>query len=106
MSDADAGPVPYRVSYTVRVRERLAALAETARHRGDAPAYIAALQEFDRRLHIYPQFGEPLYDLTRTPGQVWIGILLPLSMKYIIFDEPREVTIAALPVLLPKRTSS
>ena len=55
----------------------LLALADIARQRGDGEEFIAALKEFDRRLHIYPQFGEPLVDLKKQAGQVWIGIVRP-----------------------------
>jgi len=84
------------------VRQRLLALADVARERGDGEAFLAALREFDRRLRLYPQFGEPLTDLTREPGQVWIGIVRPLAMRYGVIDERRVVIVAAIPVLLPK----
>ena len=69
---------------------------------GDGEEFIAALREFDRRLRIYPQFGDPLVDLKKEPGQVWIGIVPPLAMRYGVFDERRLVIAAAIPVLLPK----
>jgi hypothetical protein len=84
------------------VRQRLLALADIARERGDGEALVAALKEFHRRLCIYPQFGDPLIDLTREPGQVWIGIVPPLSMRYSVLDDRRLVMVGALPVLLPK----
>ena len=102
MSAAASPPTPYRVEYSERVRQRLLALADMARRRGDGEEFIAALKEFDRRLHIYPQFGEPLVDLKKEPGQVWIGIVRPLAMRYGVFDERRLVITAAIPVLLPK----
>jgi hypothetical protein len=80
----------------------LLALADIARQRGDGEEFIAALKEFDRRLHIYPQFGEPLVDLKKQAGQVWIGIVRPLAMRYGVIDERRLVIVAAIPVLLPK----
>jgi hypothetical protein len=80
----------------------LLALAEVARERGDGEDFVAALKEFHRRLSIYPQFGEPLIDLNQEPGQVWIGTVRPLVMRYGVFDERRLVMVAALPVLLPK----
>jgi hypothetical protein len=94
--------VPYRVAYSEQVRQRLLALADVARARGDGEAFVAALKEFHRRLCLYPQFGEPLIDLTQELGQVWIGIVRPLAMRYGVFDERRVVMVAALPVLLPK----
>ena len=102
MSTAASEPVPYRVAYSERVRQRLLALADIARERGDGEAFLAALKEFHRRLGLYPQFGEPLIDLTHEVGQVWLGIVRPLAMRYGVFDERRVVMVAALPVLLPK----
>ena len=101
MSPAASGPEPYRVIYSERVRQRLLALADMARERGDGNAFVAALKEFHRRLGLYPQFGEPLSDLTQEVGQVWVGIVRPLSMRYVVLDERRLVMVAALPVLLP-----
>ena len=91
--------------YSDRVRQRLLALADVARDRGDGEEFLAALKEFDRRLGVYPQFGEPLIDLTHELGQVWIGIVRPLAMRYGVFDERRVVMVAPLPVLLPKSES-
>jgi hypothetical protein len=84
------------------VRQRLLVLGRSARERGDGEAYLAAVKEFHRRLCLYPQFGEPLIDLTQELGQVWIGIVRPLAMRYVVFDERRVVTVTVLPVLLSK----
>jgi hypothetical protein len=82
----------------------LLALADVARERGDGEAFVAALKEFHRRLGLYPQFGEPLMDLTQEPGQVWIGIVRPLAMRYGVLDERRIVMVAAIPVLLLQKS--
>jgi hypothetical protein len=87
------------------VRQRLLALADIAQQRGDGEAFIAALKEFDRLLRIYPQFGDPLVDLKKEPGQVRIGIVRPLTMRYGVFDERRLVIVTGIPVLLPKAES-
>jgi hypothetical protein len=105
VSAAASEPVPYRVVYSERVRQRLLALADAARQRGDGEAFLAALKEFDRRLCLYPQFGEPLTDLTQEVGQVWLGIVRPLAMRYGVFDERRVVMVAEIPVLLPNSES-
>lgn len=102
MSASGPQPEPYRVVYSERVRQRLLALADLARERGDGAAFVAALKEFHRRLCLYPQFGEPLVDLRREPGQVWLGIVRPLAMRYGVFDESRVVMVADVPVLLPR----
>jgi len=102
VSTAPSEPVPYRVVYSERVRQRLLALADVARERGDGDAFVAAVKEIHRRLCLYPQFGEPLFDLTQEAGQVWLGIVRPLSMRYGVLDERRVVMVSELPVLLPK----
>jgi len=102
VSDAASGPVPYQVVYSESVRQRLLALADLARERGDGEAFLAAVKEFHSRLCLYPQFGDPLIDLTQDLGQVRIGIVRPLAMRYGVFEERRVVMVAALPVLLPK----
>jgi hypothetical protein len=84
-----------------RVRQRLLALADVARKRGDGEVFVAALKEFNRHLRLYPQFGEPLTALAQETGQVWIGIIHPLSMRYAVLGELRVVMVGALPVLLP-----
>ncbi len=102
MSMAASEPVPYRVVYSERVRQRLLTLADAARERGDGEAFVTALKKFHRRLCLYPQFGEPLIDLTQEPGQVWLGVVRPLAMRYGVFDDRRLVMITEIPVLLPK----
>jgi hypothetical protein len=69
-------------------------LADVSRERGDGEQFLAALEEFRRRLCLYPQFGEPLTDFVLEPGQFWIGIIRPLAMRYGVFDERRVVMIA------------
>ena len=105
MSTAPSEPVPYRVVYSERVRQRLLALADVARERGDGDAFVAAVKEIHRRLCLYPQFGEPLFDLTQEAGQVWLGIVRPLAMRYGVFDVRRVVMVTEVPVLLPKPES-
>jgi hypothetical protein len=95
-------PVSYRVVYSERVRQRLLALADLARERGDGEAFVVALREMHRRLSLYPQFGEPLLDLTRESGQVWLGIVRPLALRYGVLEDRRVVMVSEVPVLLPK----
>jgi hypothetical protein len=95
-------PAPYQVVYSERVRQHLVKPAAEAGRRGDGEAFVAALNEFHRRLCIYRQFGDPLIDLTQEPGQVWVGIIRPLPMRYGLFEDRRLVPVTALPVLLPQ----
>jgi hypothetical protein len=90
------------VAYSERVRQRLLLLGDAARDRGDGEAFLAALKEFHRRLCVYSQFGDTLTDLRQELGQLWIGTVRPLTMRYAVFDERRVVMVSALPVLLPQ----
>ena len=105
MSGTADPPTPYHVSYSGRVRQRLLELASAARARGDGEAFLAALREFDRRLRVYPQFGDPLVDLLAEAGQVRLGVMPPLAMRYGVLEERRVVLVAALPVLLPRQAA-
>ena len=94
-------PVPYRVDYSVTVKRRLRELSDVAIARGDGPAFLAALKAFADRLPVYPQFGDPIVDLVLEEGQIRLGIIRPLSMRYAVYEESRLVICAALPILLP-----
>jgi hypothetical protein len=92
---------PYRLVYSDAVKRHLRELANAAFARGDGPAFTAALKEFDRRLRLFPQFGDPLSDLEVGGGQIRLGIIRPLSMRYGVNEDLRIVFCGTLPVLLP-----
>ena len=92
----------YAVIYSDRVLDALTRLGRAAQARGDGARFAEALRDFDRRLRVYPQFGDPLMDLHTHSGQVRLGVVLPLVMRYGVFEEPRRVIAAALPALLPR----
>lgn len=94
-------PAPYQVVYSPAVERRVSELSDEAIARGDGEAFAAAYQEFDRLLRLYPQFGDPLSDLVVGGGQIRLGIIPPLSMRYGVNEELRIVFCAAPPVLLP-----
>jgi hypothetical protein len=97
-------PKPYAVTISGWVYDELLRLAQVARDRGDGQAFLAALREFHRRLRIYPQFGDPLVDLVKESGQIRIGIVPPLTMRYNVFEDRRQVFVTARPVLMSKST--
>jgi len=103
MSNSPDGSVEYTVSCSGRVREHLATLSKVSRERGDGAEFLAALREFERRLRVYPQFGDPLADLNLIGGTIRIGVVRPLSMRYAVVESRRLVLLGALPVLMPMR---
>src|SRR5947209_7992755 len=95
MSSEEApAPLPYRVSYSQHARNELRALLERAEAAGRGPEYFQAAREIDSRLRIYPQFGEPLIDLTQERGQIYVGIVAPLVVRYVIYEDLRQVMVA------------
>ncbi len=97
MNEPANPPPPYRVTYSERVRVGLVRLGAKAKECGRGPQFVTALKEIDRRLHIYPQFGEPLQDLQLKPAKTWIGVVPPLVVKYTL-DEERRLVIVAVPL--------
>jgi hypothetical protein len=74
----------YETSYTGRVRDALRAMV--ARNPAHAAPILAAVREIDRRLRIYPQFGQPLRELTVERAQEWIGGVPPLVVRYVVVE--------------------
>ena len=94
-------PAPYQVVYSEAVKGRLRELSDAAFARGDGAAFTAALKELNRLLRLYPQFGDPQIDLDVGGGQIRLGIIRPLSMRYGVNEERRLVFCTTLPTLLP-----
>lgn len=98
MTEASDAPPPYRVVYSQKVRDSLRELIAEARESGRSAEVLAAVKEIDHRLQVYPQFGEPLLDLTQEPGRVWIGTVQPLFVRYAIY-EARRLVVVVVPIL-------
>jgi hypothetical protein len=101
MSEPSTAPVLYQVSYSERVRTAIRHLVARARSVGRAQQVLAALKEIDRRLQLYPQFGQPLLDLTLKPAQLWIGVVPPLVIRYVLDEKRRLVMVGLPPTTLP-----
>lgn len=86
-------PLPYHVSYSEHVHEILRALGLHAREVGLGKQVLAAIREIDSRLHIYPQFGQPLRNLSVEPAQLWIGVVDPLVVQYVLDESRRQVMV-------------
>lgn len=103
MSSSEApAPVPYKVSYSQRVRDDLRLLIERAQAAGRGKEHLDAAKEIAARLRIYPQFGDPLLDLTHETGKIWIATVWPLVVRYAIYEDLRLVMVATPIMELPK----
>ncbi len=81
----------YTVSYSQLVRDALTELLGRARAVGRGKEFFQAAQQIATRLQIYPQFGEPIMDLPHTKGQIWIGTIGPLVVRYAVYEDRRLV---------------
>jgi hypothetical protein len=90
----------YEVSFSGRVLDSLRQLA--ARNPAHTGSIAAALRAIEYRLRLYPQFGQPLYDLSAGPAQLWIGVVPPLVFHYVLEENPRRVTVLRPPRPLPR----
>jgi hypothetical protein len=106
MSEPSQSPVRYRVAYSERIRTELRGLIARAASRGLGRQVVAAVQALDERLHIYPQFGEPLRDMELKPAQLWIGCVALLVVRYWLNEELRTVIVVGAVLLLPRPTQA
>ena len=85
----DPGSRVYNVTYSERVLEELLDLVR--RNPKRAHEIRTAFREMQRRLRIYPQFGQALSRLSLEPAELWIGTVPPLVVQYVLvdFDEER-----------------
>jgi hypothetical protein len=102
MADPPGGFTPYDISYSGRVRDELAALIARANAHGRGETPVAALRVMDDRLRVYPQFGQPLRDAAVESAQEWVGVIEPLVVRYIIYEERRLVCIVKPITPLPR----
>ena len=90
----------YEVHYSEHVTDAIREFAR--RNAGRKAELLAALREFDRRLQVYPQFGQPLWDLSARPVRQWIGVVPPLVFYYLLNEDERLVLVARPPRPLPR----
>lgn len=93
MTEASGSAVPYRVVYSELVRNELKGLLTEAKSHGLGLQALEAIKTIDYRLRVYPQFGEPLRDLTTLGVTLWIGSVPPLVVKYVIDEDARSVFV-------------
>jgi hypothetical protein len=101
VSTSSSGPLPYKVVYSGYVRDELRKLLTRAVARGLGRQTLAAAKAFEARLRIYPQFGQPLQNL-RQGETLWIGVVSPLVVHYVIDDVHRVVFVVRPIRFLPR----
>jgi hypothetical protein len=89
------------VAYSERVRRELRELLEREVARGKGREALEAARRIDETLQIYPQFGEPLRELSTEQETVWVGTVPPLVVQYVIDERHSVVFIVAPFRLLP-----
>jgi hypothetical protein len=94
VNEPSASPVPYRVVYSEHVRSALKDLLTRAKACGQGRPALDAVKEIDRRLHLFPQFGEPRRDLPALGVTIWAGTVPPLLVEYLIDERQRLVSVA------------
>jgi len=72
------------VGYPGRVIDRLREMI--AGNPAHAARILAAVRDIDHRLRIYPQFGQPLYDLSVPRARLWVGTVPPLIVHYVLVE--------------------
>lgn len=102
MSETSSGPNRYQVVYSEFVRNELKRLIARVEERGIGAQVRAAAREMDRRLRIFPQFGDLLADLLLAPGELRIGTVPPLVVKFALYDDRRLVIVSAPIATLPR----
>jgi hypothetical protein len=82
----------YRVTYSRRVIEALRELVK--RKPNHASIIRATVLEIDRRLKVYPQFGQPLRNLSINRAQHWIATFPPLAVHFLLleYDDEKKTT--------------
>jgi len=93
MGDPPGEFTPYSVTYSGRVQDGLADLAADAKARGRDQPFYTALKAIAHRLRVYPQFGQPLRDSADGSGTEWIGVVPPLVVRYIVYEDRRLVCV-------------
>lgn len=102
MSETSNGSTRYHVVYSEFVRNELKKLIARANGRGLGPQVLDAVREMDRLLHTKPRFGDPLADLSLAPGQLRMGTVPPLVVKYALYEDRRLVTVTIPITTLPR----
>ena len=101
MSETSNGSIRYQVVYSELVRIELKKLIARAQERGLGPQVLDAVKEMDRLLHTRPRFGDPLIDLALQPGQLRMGTVPPLVVKYALYEDKRLVIVTRPIATLP-----
>jgi hypothetical protein len=96
MNNPAEPPLSYTVVYSERVRNEFLDLHRRASARGQGTNMLEAVKQIDARLRLYPQFGQPLRVLAKPGETVWVGVVAPLVVQYVI-DEIKHIVFVVAP---------
>ena len=84
----------YDVPISGAIRELLIRLHDTAAANGQRDDFLSALRTISTRLKTDPNtFGEELFDLKVLRLTVKMGLVLPLSVEFAVYQKQRSVFI-------------
>jgi hypothetical protein len=70
-------------------------LLKQSKQQGRYAEVVAALKEFDGRLHTDPTvFGEPFLNLKHVHGQMRVAVVGPLVVEYAVHPKQRQGFVA------------
>jgi hypothetical protein len=85
--------IPYKITYSERVRAELKSALVSARARGRLAFAAGAARKIDYLLQTYPQAGEPIKDLAMKGNVLWALGVDPFFVQYVLNEGQRLVLV-------------
>ena len=102
MTESAGQATPYKVVYSGLVLATLRNFIARARAAGQNDRFAVVLEPRAALPRVYPQFGEPLFDLQQEQGRIFTTVLCPLFVvRYAVVEETKVVFVGSPPKLMP-----
>lgn len=99
MDESSGQPEKYIVDRLPEVTEQIRRLVARAKQIGMATQILDTLEAIVSKLESTPlEWGDPEYTTKKSGGLVLHGLLFPLVVKYVVFQEHRVVCILGIRV--------
>jgi hypothetical protein len=89
----------YEVTFSGNVIDALRALILRNPRRKNY--ILAALKVIEYRLQVFPQFGQELNDLSIPGAKLWVGVVPPLVVHYIVVERDKPKPMRHVSILKP-----